>query len=166
MPDLSAFSCGDETLDDFFHYEIYGCIIHKYLAAYTIFHKEELIGVFTLMNDALMIASSDEKQDFLDDLQYEVHESDVDFFSQQTSYPALNIGHLGISTKWQGNEIGSIIIKYIVNTYANYKSSGCQFLTVDALNNSSTMRFYMRNGFNCQTTSDIASTTRRLYKVL
>lgn len=166
MPDLSGFSCGEESLDDFFHHEVMTCILHKYMAAYALHVKGELVGVFTLMNDALMIVGSDEKEDFIDDLQYEVDESDVEFFSRQTSYPAINIGHLGISTKWQGHDIGSIIITYVAETFDSYDRAGCQFLTVDALNNPRTLKFYVKNRFSFQTSRDQYKSTRRMYRIL
>ena len=51
---LSAFSCGVDILDDFFRYEIKECVNRHYLSAYcVIVESGEIIGVFTLMNDAL-----------------------------------------------------------------------------------------------------------------
>lgn len=166
IPDFSEFSCGVPELDDFFHYEIPACILHHYLAAYIVTISDEIVGVFTLMNDALMISGSEEKEDFIDDLQWELSESDIDFLTRQTSYPAINIGHLGVSSKWQGNNLGSIILTYVANTFADYKNAGCQFLTVDAINNAKTTKFYTNNKFSFQTLKDSAKPTRRMYRIL
>lgn len=124
------------------------------------------MAAFTLMNDALMLKSESEKQDFLDDLQYEAEADTVTFFNRQTSYPAINIGHLGVDVRFQGRKIGLAIIESLVETYANYRLAGCQFITVDALNNERTLRFYATNRFLFQTDRDFYSSTRRMYRIL
>lgn len=63
---MSAFSCGVKELDDFFRYEVKECVEHKYLSAYCAFTESDgIVAAFTLMNDAIMIDSEDEKTDFL-----------------------------------------------------------------------------------------------------
>lgn len=166
MPDLSDFSCGVKDLDDFFHHEVLACITHHYLAAYIVKIKDEIAAIFTLMNDALMITGPIEKKDFIDDLQWETADVDVDFLSRQTSYPAINIGHLGVSTNWQGSNLGSIVLTYVASTFSSYKNAGCQFLTVDAINNGRTTKFYAKNDFSFQTLKDSAKSTRRMYRIL
>lgn len=62
---MSAFSCGVKELDDFFRYEVKACVEHKYLSAYCAFTESDgIVAAFTLMNDAIMINSEDEKTDF------------------------------------------------------------------------------------------------------
>ncbi len=142
------------------------CVHHKFLAAYSLKLNDELVGLFTLMNDAVMISGHADKEDFLEDLKWETDESDIDFLSKQTSFPAINIGHLGIAKLWQGNDLGTIVIEYVADTFSKYKNAGCQFLTVDAINKPSVLRFYSKNKFFCQTMKDMASNTRRLYRIL
>ena len=113
-----------------------------------------------------MIDSDDEKDDFIDDMRLEEDNDDVDFFKRQTSYPAINIGHLGTKIEFQGNGIGMIILEFVAGTFAQYRQAGCQFITVDALNNPATKRFYMNNGFAFQTNRDFYSSTRRMYRIL
>ena len=164
---LSEFSCGVNELDKFFKYEVEECVFHHYLSAYCAYlDSGKIIAAFTLMNDALMVSGTSDKDKFIDDLRYETSESIVDFFSRQTSYPAINIGHLGVSKEYQGFGIGTAIIDLITTTFANYRQAGCQFITVDALNNSITTKFYTRNLFNFQTNRDFYSSTRRMYKII
>lgn len=118
------------------------------------------------MNDALMIGSQAEKNDFIEDLKFEWDEDIVDFLNRQSSYPAINIGHLGIIKGYQSMGIGSMIIDLVGDTYAKYRQSGCQFITVDALNNERTTKFYCENSFWFQTNQDSTSPTRRMYRVL
>ena len=164
---MSGFSCGVKELDDFFRFEVKECVKHHYLSAYCAFLQSgEIIAAFTLMNDALMIIGSVEKEDFIDDLRFETDDAIVDFFSRQTSYPAINIGHLGVANGYRCYGIGSAIVDLVATTFANYKQAGCQFITVDALNNSRTTKFYTDNQFTFQTNRDMVSSTRRMYRII
>ena len=164
---LSSFTCGVEELDNFFRTEIKECMKYHYLSGYCAFlDSGEIIAAFTLMNDALMINNSFEKEEFIEDLQYETRKDIVDFFSRQTSYPAINIGHLGTSIDYQGKGIGSAIIDLVAETFSNDKRTGCQFITVDSLNNPKTNNFYCQNFFSFQTNKDFTKPTRRMYRIL
>ena len=112
-----------------------------------------------LMNDSIMIGGNDEKADFFEDLRLDEDENIVDFFKQQSSYPAINIGHLGTAIEYQGNGIGMAIIEFVAGTFSMYRQAGCQFITVDALNNPRTIRFYSSNGFSFQTNKDFFGLT-------
>lgn len=165
--DMSVFSCGVNELDKFFQHEVEECVKRHYLSAYCAFlNSGEIVAAFTLMNDALMIPSQTEKEDFISDLQFEVDTDIVDFFNRQSSYPAINIGHLGTSVKYQSKGIGTAIIDLVASTFAEYRQAGCQFITVDALNNSRSIKFYHTNGFGFQTNKDSCSETRRMYRIL
>jgi len=118
------------------------------------------------MNDALMILGESDKKDFIDDLRLETDNDTVDFFERQTSYPAINIGHIDVRTAHQNKGIGMAIISVVARTFSSYRQAGCQFLTVDALNNERTIKFYISNKFSYQTNRDFCSSTRRMYRIL
>lgn len=84
-------------------------------------------------------------------------------FPLQPSFPAVNIGHLGVRSDLQSAGIGSIIIRYVAHTFTKFNVAGCQFITVDSLNNPRTNRFYSRLGFEYQSLHDHYHTTRRMY---
>lgn len=164
---MSAFFCGVKELDDFFHYEVKECVEHRYLSAYCAFiGSGEIVAAFTLMNDALMIGCQTEKDDFIDDLRLETDDDIADFITRQTSFPAVNIGHLGTKKEYQGMGIGTLIVDLVADTFSKYKQSGCQFITVDALNNHRTTKFYCGNSFCFQTNRDAVCPTRRMYRIL
>lgn len=58
------------------------------------------------------------------------------------------------------------IVDMVVKTFEKYRQAGCQFVTVDALNNPRTVSFYRNNLFNFQTNRDMYSATRRMYRIL
>lgn len=164
---MSAFSCGDDILDHFFQQEIKECVRRHYLSAYcAVLPSGEIVAAFTLMNDALMLIGATEKEDFIEDLKLEIEDEAIEFFNRQTSYPAVNIGHLGTIIEYQSKGIGTAIIDFVADTFYNLRHSGCQFLTVDALSNQRTIKFYMSCGFAFQTNKDINSSTRRMYYIL
>lgn len=164
---MSVFSCGVDELDHFFRHEVQECVKRHYLSAYcAILSSGDIVAAFTLMNDALMIPSQTEKEDFIEDLKFEVDTDIIRFFNRQSSYPAINIGHLGTSVNYQSKGIGTAIIDLVADTFAKYRQAGCQFITVDALNNSRSIKFYQINGFTPQTNKDICSATRRMYRIL
>lgn len=164
---MPAFSCGVDELDKFFLNEVKECVERRYLSAYCAFTESQgIVAVFTLMNDALMISDQAEKEDFIDDLKLELNQEIVDFFNRQSSYPAINIGHLGVSVNYQNKRIGTKIIDFVAYTFALYRQAGCQFITVDAINKSDCNKFYFKNGFCYQTNRDSCSATRRMYRIL
>lgn len=163
---LSSFTCGVESLDRFFQLEVEECVKNHYLAAYVAVNQcGDIIAAFTLMNDALMITSEDERTDLIDDISC-CKDEFADFLNLQTSYPAINIGHLGTAIDYQRHAIGRSIIDLVVETFTQYKQAGCQFITVDALNDKATTKFYLTNGFSFQTDKDFFATTRRMYRIL
>lgn len=157
---VSRFSCGVEELDDFFHDEIWLCAKYHYLIPYKCILSEtgEIIGLFTLANDVIAL----EEDDKIDFPQMAPEYNWI--FKRQCSYPAVNIGHLGIKHNCQSKGLGQIIVNFVAATFRNNPIAGCQFISVDALNNQKTINFYAyKVGFEFLTVYDIGKHTRRMY---
>jgi GNAT superfamily N-acetyltransferase len=77
------------------------------------------------------------------------------------SYPAMKIGRLGVSEKYKGAGIGTMIIDYLKELFISNNRTGCKYITVDAYNLS--LSFYEKNGFNYLTQSDEGKATRLMY---
>ena len=106
---------------------------------------------------------SEDKADFIEEAATKMPEEYRSIFEKQTSFPAVNIGHLGVRKDMQSRGIGKQILDFILSTFIAYKGLGCQFITVDSLNNRRTNKFYASNGFSNQTNMDIKGSTRRMY---
>lgn len=159
-----GFSCGYEELDTFFHCEVFTCAKYCYVSPFCAKGSNgEIIALFTLSNDCIILSSSFDKQDFLDDVAGIVDDEYQAVFGKQSSFPAVNIGHLAVREDLQSKRIGQDILNFVEATFSNYRIAGCQFITVDSLNNPKTNGFYMRNGFQIQTNSDACMPTRRMY---
>lgn len=166
IDDLQSFCCGCKELDNYIKSNLLICAENHYISAYTVRLKSssDLIAVFTLANDALIIQSDEDKKDVIADSPIISDSNYADYFMKQTSFPAINIAHLAVDEKWQSCGVGRVILDVIIGTYANFKSSGCQFITVDAINNNRVMKFYtINNGFIPLTVYDMNNSTRRLY---
>lgn len=161
----SSLFCSDDKLDDFFLNEILICSKYHYVSSYCARNKtnNEIVAVFTLTNDAVILGNSEDKADFIEEAATKMPEEYRSIFEKQTSFPAVNIGHLGVRKDMQSRGIGKQILDFILSTFIAYKGSGCQFITVDSLNNRRTNKFYASNGFTNQTNMDITKSTRRMY---
>lgn len=169
-PVIQSFSCGDEDycqcLNHFFHEEVFLCSKYAYVSSYCCIDKSngEIIALFTLSNDSIALSSLTAKEEFIEEVaSMGIEEEYEDVFRLQTSFPAINIGHLAVRKDLRGYGVGCKVIAFVLNTFSGTIPAGCQFITVDALNNPDTNAFYVRNGFMYQTLNDAASCTRRMY---
>ena len=163
--DLSFFSCGCKDLDLFFQKEIHLCIKYKYVSAYCVkdILDNSIVALFTLSHDSVLLSCDSEKNEFIEEVSDIINGEYQYIFKKQSSFPAINIGHLAVLKEKQGKNIGKNIIDFIISTFIDYNISGCQFITVDSLNNPRTNKFYLKYGFINQTNTDINKTTRRMY---
>jgi len=167
---LLNFSCGEDDkenqLNSFFHSDkLFRCDKHHLCSVYVVRQKSTsfLLAIFTLANDSIGLLSQEDKKDLQEEVCDHVAEDYNEIWNQQTSFPAINICHLGVSNQFQSLGIGTIIIRIILKIFTKYDASGCQFVTVDSLNNSQTNSFYLKNGFSNLSNSDIKDSTRRMY---
>ncbi len=157
--------CGNNELDTFFREEARLCHNNRYLTTYQVkdVHTHEVLALFTLTNDTIILNYEDDKDDFLETIRGSFPLEYRGTLANQISFPAVNIGHLAVKKDKQGMGIGSFAIGYIIHSYLNLNVAGCQFITVDSLNNSETNKFYLKCGFYNQTDRDITRHTRRMY---
>lgn len=157
---VTSFSCGVKELDDFFHDEIWLCAKFHYLIPYkcTLSDSGEIVGIFTLANDVIALEEDDK-------IEFPQMSPEYNWiFKRQSSYPAINIGHLGVKSKFQSKGLGQIIVNFVAATFRNDPIAGCQFISVDALNNHRTINFYeLKLGFQFLTVYDMGKHARRMY---
>lgn len=162
-PIFQNFSCNNQQLDNFFQEEIISCIKHHYVTGYYVKHNEtnNIIAIFTLANDCVSLMY--DSDDFIEENIDSFNEDYRFIFKEQSSYPAINIAHLAVDKHYRRRGIGKCIIEYIISTFIDFDIAGCQFITVDSINNSDTNSFYSRMGFYNLSNSDAFSSTRRMY---
>ena len=138
---------------------------------YTVYSVEQVEGSVMLENlqlergrkYAVILGNSDDRTDFIEQSSGKMAEEYIPIFQKQTSFPAVNIGHLAVREDMQSKGIGRKVLDFVLGTFIDYDVSGCQFITVDSLNNPRTNNFYLRNGFINQTDMDMHESTRRMF---
>ena len=158
--DLSLFSCGVNSLDDFFQKEVVFCHKHSYLTAYVVKSKKDkcIIGVFALSNDVISL-----EEDDVEDIKDKIDDEYKFMLSRQLSFPAVNISHLAVSSDYQGRRIGRMIVLYVIVLVKRLRFSGVQFITVDSMNNLRTNKFYLDLNFSNRSIDDFGAETRRMF---
>lgn len=166
--EIAHFYCGNKTLDEFFHNEIFLCNKYCYVSAYCVKRADnnELVAIYTLMNDSLSISNTEEGKELIADISNNTEKEYAHIIKDQSSFPSVNIGHLWVSVKYQRTGLGSTIVNNIIGQLLEFSDFGCQFVTVDSINEPSVNSFYYRLSFENQTNCDINSETRRMFLLL
>lgn len=102
--DLSFFSCGCKDLDLFFQKEIHLCVKYKYVSAYCVkdILDNSIVALFTLSHDSVLLSCDSEKNEFIEEVSDRINGEYQYIFEKQSSFPAINIGHLAVLKEKQG----------------------------------------------------------------
>ena len=137
------FHCGDDDLDEFFIKDAFLQSEELLCKNYCFVLDEDpttIVAAFTLSNDSIKKIPGSRKKKI---------EKNIPREKLYSSYPAVMIGRLGISSDFQGQHIGSDIISFIKAWFVDpLNKTGCRFLLVDSYNKENNLSFYQRNGFN------------------
>lgn len=139
-----SFSCGNEDLDEFFHFD---CIPY----AESLFGKsycftsvdclDEIICAFTVSNASIFT-------NYLPNARKKKVGKEIPFLKRDLIYPAVLIGRLGINIKYQQCHVGSELMDFIKMWFLDSENkTGCRYLIVDAYNQTIPLSFYSKNGF-------------------
>lgn len=166
---LKSFGCKNADLEDFLFHD--AKVYAKYLR-YTTFLVESsdiIVAYYSLANDAIQLGAFQDDIDLLNDIRKSIASNDVDFgryILSQRTFPAVKIGRLAVNEEFQNRGYGTDILELLVMSFIKNNKTGCQFITVDAINQHKTTRFYEKNGFQYVTLSDIGKKSRQMYKIL
>ncbi|MCM1031782.1 MAG: GNAT family N-acetyltransferase [Oscillibacter sp.] len=165
---IKSFDCNNPDLADFLMND--SKIYLKYLR-YTTFiieNQSTTIAYYSLANDVLRL---DPKVDTDLDDKIKISIADKDYPFQeymfsQNSFPAVKIGRLAVHEDFRNKGYGTDIIKLLAGSFKSNNKTGCQFITVDAINSHETLRFYEKNDFEYVTLYDVNQESRQMYKIL
>ena len=151
MKQCRPFSCGDKDLDDFFHHDAAKYewqLLGKTYCFRLSSDNSIIVCAFTLSN------SSIDARDLPNNRKKKLTEQ-IPHEKSLSSYPATLIGRLGVEKEFGGKGIGSELLNYIKQRMLlpSYLTA-CRYLTVDAYNNESTLKFYETNNFKTLFSSD------------
>ena len=138
------FSCEDKDLDDFFFYDAEKYeqqLLGKSYCYRLDTDNDVVVCAFTLSNssiDARNLPNSRKKK-LTENIPHE---------KSLSSYPATLIGRLGVNKDFSGKGVGRELMGYIKHwMLLSSNLTACRYLTVDAYNNETTLKFYEANGF-------------------
>jgi len=164
---IKPFDCGVPDLNDFLFNDAKTHLRYLSSITYLVENKDKTIAYYSLLNDLLNIDSHTDK-DFEKEISEIIEDKDYSFLLEMkevSMYPAAKIGRFAVDTEFQRCGYGMEILNSIIISFLTNKT-GCQFITVDALNNSNTLNFYEKNGFAFVTLSDYNKASRQMYKNL
>lgn len=161
---FKPFDCGVEQLNTFLIEDSITHLQNLENVTYILESDTEIIAYYTLSNDRLIIRDiEDFREEIGDDCIAECYREG---FFEQCDYPAVKLSFLAVNSKYQSNGIGKFIIESLKWGFIENNKTGCQFITINALNNSKTIRFYEREGFTLLTASDYNKEWRSMYYCL
>ena len=136
---FKPFDCGNKDLNDFLFDDAKAYRKRLLAVTYIVETDSDVVAYFSLSNDKISIPDSDKStwRKIKKLFPHAKHRSD---------YPAVKIGRLAVNRKFQGENIGSDILKFVCHMFVSNNRTGCTFVTVDAL--CAAVPFYLRNGFN------------------
>ena len=83
---VSAFTCGCDELDYFFHNEMFECVNNHYLSAYCAKSmNNDLLAIFTLANDSIVLTDYEAKDDFILEAGCRINDTYLDRHSLNSS---------------------------------------------------------------------------------
>lgn len=165
---FKSFDCGNADLNDFLFNDSKVYLRHLRYTTTLLETDKQIIAYYSLANDLLSIS---DRQDFADEMSDSKNKIDFDFwekFLNQKMYPAAKIGRLAVDRTFQDQGIGTMLIQSLVQSFIKKNKTGCQFITVDAINDNTqrTIKFYENNGFKLLTMNDVNKESRQMYKSL
>ena len=165
---IKPFDCGVADLNDFLFSDAKTYLRYLSAITYLFENKDKTIAYYSLQNDLLHINPYTDKE-FDREISDTILDKDYSFLLELkdfSTYPAAKIGRFAVDAEFQRSGFGTQILRLIIMSFLSNNKTGCQFITVDALNNVETLHFYEKNGFSYVTLLDYNKPSRQMYKNL
>jgi len=165
---IKPFDCGNTRLNNFLFKDAKTHLQYLSIVTYLLENKDKTIAYYSLQNGLLKI-NPHYDQEFDKELSDIIADKDYSYLlemKESAEYPAVKIGRFAIDLEFQRSGYGTQILHLIIMSFLTNNKTGCQFITVDALNNPETIRFYEKNGFLFVTIADLNKPSRQMYKNL
>lgn len=154
--EILPFDCGDHDLngflfDDAKRYQEAMLAVTYLLEDHT---SNETVAYYCLLNDKIELNPYERSK-------WNKINRNIPNGKRYRSYPAVKIGRLGVSKRYAGQSIGTMILMQLKMVFSHLNRSGCRFITVDAYANA--VSFYQKCGFNFISDLDVHDETRSMY---
>ena len=142
---IKPFASEDKELNDFLFDDAQNYLAQMLAVTYLLENETETIAYFCISNDNL----KREVEELLTEQENGIWNKlsrKIPNRKRRGSYPAIKIGRLAVTKKYEGNGFGRLMIDIVTSMYLEENQrAGCRFITVDA--NASAFDFYEKNGF-------------------
>jgi GNAT superfamily N-acetyltransferase len=162
---IKPFDCKDHDLNTFLFNEAKSYLACLMYVTYIYETPEKTIAFYCVSNDLLAIGASSHR-DFKRKLRRNASTNIRYTLFDWNEFPAVKIGRFAVDEKFQGQGIGTRLLDAIIYSFKTGNKTGCTFVTVDALNNKRTLKFYTDNDFKFLTSSDETKDSRLMYRCL
>ena len=142
---FKPFDCGNQDLNDFLLIDSKNYQKKLLSVTYILQTEKDIAAFFSVSNDKISIPDSDKAT-------WRKIKKAFPHSNHRSDYPAVKIGRLAVSSKYQHLKLGSNILDFIKELFISNNRTGCLFITVDALR--SAIPFYQKNGFDFLDKSD------------
>ena len=159
--EIKPFESEDDELNDFLLNDAKNYLAQKLAVTYLIENETDTIAYFCISNDNLKREISTNLSELEKTIWNQLSRK-IPNRKRRGSYPAVKIGRLAVSKKYEGKGFGKFMIDIVSSMYLEENQrSGCRFITVDA--NANAFSFYERNGFCFITDKDRERRNRAMY---
>lgn len=135
---FKSFDCGNQDLNEFLLSDSKHYLKRLLSVTYILETDEDIVAYFSVSNDKISIPESDKAT-------WRKIKKIFPHSKHRTDYPAVKIGRLGVSIKYQHMKLGTNILDFIKDMFVTNNRTGCSFITVDALRTA--IPFYQKNKF-------------------
>ncbi len=139
---ITDFICDNDDLNEFFCKD--AIKYQEQLLGETFFYRlketGEIVCAYTLSNDSIRVSE-------LPGSRKKVVQKEIPHEKSMKSYPAVLIGRLGVAKKYEGQGIGTQLLKFIKGYVITEFGSKCRYLIVDSYNNEKALGLYTKNEF-------------------
>lgn len=136
------FVCDNDDLTEFFCKDAIN--YQEELLGETYFFRSkdtgEIVCAYTLSNDSIRVSD-------LPGSRKKVVQREIPHEKSMKSYPAVLIGRLGVATKYQGQGIGTQLLRFLKAYVITEFGSKCRYIIVDSYNNDRAIGLYRKNEF-------------------
>lgn len=145
LDECERFSCGDDDMDEFFYNDALDYTQFRMGKSYCfrlIENPRIIVACFTVSNDSIRIfdLGSSKKNRMWKEISNRE--------KRLSRYPGILIGRLAVSAEYGGHGIGSGVVRFVKEWFAeDDNKSGCRLAIVDAKNNPYVLSFYEKNNF-------------------
>jgi predicted GNAT family N-acyltransferase len=156
--EILPFNCGNVDLNGFLFDDAKPHLEELLATTFVIHNDDETVAYFNYLNDKISHQElGGNKEKFLQRISALLPIGKDGY----TSYPAVKIGRLAVSSNFQNQKLGKQIIDFTKALFVDNNRTGCKFITVDAYKDS--VNFYKQNGFAFLSNQDRKSDTRLMY---